>query len=159
MKARDLMTSNPACCAPEDTALDAARMMRDSDCGCIPVVDPRLHRTVGVVTDRDLAIRGLADGRDGATKVRDLMTKEPASIGPDAGIDEVERMMAEHQVRRVPVVDGTGMCIGIVSQADLARAQQGESVSPADVASVVRRISEPAGAGAARARGPRDPGR
>ena len=155
MKARDLMTSNPACCAPNDTAADAARMMAESDCGCIPVVEPRSQRTVGVLTDRDIVVRGVAKGHDGTARVRDLMTKEPACVGPDADITEVERLMAETQVRRVPVVDATGNCLGIVSQADLARAEVGSSVQPKDVANVVRRISEPAGAGAARSRGPR----
>jgi CBS domain-containing protein len=155
MKARDLMTNNPACCAPNDTAADAARMMDESDCGCIPVVDPRSQRTVGVVTDRDLVVRGIAKGLDGSARVRDLMTKEPACVGPDADVSEVERLMAETQVRRVPVVDGAGACLGIISQADLARSDVGSAVQPKDVATVVRRISEPAGAGAARARGPR----
>ena len=155
MKARDLMTSNPACCAPNDTAADAARMMAESDCGCIPVVEPRSQRTVGVVTDRDLVVRGLAKGLDGAARVRELMTSEPACVSPEAAIDEVERLMSEAQVRRIPVVDAAGRCVGIIAQADLARAEAGESVQPADVATVVRRISEPAGAGAARARGPR----
>jgi CBS domain-containing protein len=97
----------------------------------------------------------MAKGLDGTARVRDLMTKEPACVGPDAEIGEVERLMAETQVRRIPVVDAAGCCLGIVAQADLARAEVGSSVQPKDVATVVRRISEPSGAGAARSRGPR----
>jgi CBS domain-containing protein len=147
------MTGNPACCAPEDSVADAARMMRDMDCGCLPVVDPREQRTVGVVTDRDLVVRAMAGGRDSTTRVREVMTSDPAVADPDDDLDDVELLMAERQVRRVPVVDRKGMCVGIVAQADVALAMADDDDKARDVGRVVQRISEPSGKGAARARG------
>jgi CBS domain-containing protein len=156
MKAQDLMTSNPACAGPDSTVADAARMMRDSDCGCLPVVDPKSRRTVGVVTDRDLVVRALAAGRGADTPIAEVMTADVAAAPPEAEIEDVERLMAERQIRRVPVVDRDGTCLGIIAQADVALALAGDDVSADDVARVVQRISEPAGPGAARARGPRE---
>ena len=85
MRARELMSSNPACCTPDDQVRDAARMMADWDCGIIPVVeDKQTMRLVGVVTDRDLAVRGLAQGKGADAKVRELMTASLAVVGAAA---------------------------------------------------------------------------
>jgi CBS domain-containing protein len=153
MKAQDIMTGNPACCGPEDSVADAARMMRDTDCGCLPVVDPRERRTIGVVTDRDLVVRAVAGDRDHSTRIGDVMTRDPAVASPDDDLEKVERLMAERQVRRVPVVDRSGMCVGIIAQADVALALGGDDDSALDVARVVQRISEPSGRSGGRARG------
>lgn len=142
MQAQDIMTPNPACCTSHDTAQRAAELMRDSDCGCLPVVDDQeSRRIIGVVTDRDLACRGLASGRGPETPVRELMSSEPSCCTPDADVQEVERIMAERQVRRVPVVDEAGCCVGMVAQADLARGSRG--VSDREVARVLEQVSEP----------------
>ena len=145
MRAREIMTEHPACCTPESTAYEAARLMAECDCGVIPVVeDMQSMRLVGVVTDRDLAVRGLAQGRGADTTVRDLMSSDPYCCRPDDNVRDVERSMAERQVRRVPVVDETNRCVGIIAQADLARAaSDGQGVSEQEVARVVERISEP----------------
>ena len=145
MKARELMSSNPACCTPDDQARDAARMMDNWDCGVIPVVsDKESMRLVGVVTDRDLAIRALARGLGADARVADLMTAPPQSCHPEDDVEDVERAMSERQVRRIPIVDDRGCCVGIVSQADLARAaERNVGVSDREVARVVERISEP----------------
>ena len=144
MKVRELMTSDPACCTPDQTIREAAQMMRDCDCGCIPVVqDSEGRRLVGVVTDRDIAVRGLAEGRGPETKVREVMSSGPKCCGPDDDVNMVEQIMADQQVRRVPVVDAAGCCVGMVSQADLAL--NDKAASEKEVGRVVEKISEPAG--------------
>ena len=146
MKARDIMTPNPAHCTPESTARDAARLMADCDCGVIPVVqDEQSMRLVGVVTDRDLAVRALAEGRGADALVGDLMSRDLNCCSPSDDVKDVERVMAERQVRRVPIIDDRGRCVGVVAQADIARAAvASRDVSDHEVARVVERISEPA---------------
>ncbi len=142
MKVRDIMTESPACCSPEQTVREAARLMAQNDCGAIPVIEESSRQVVGVITDRDLAVRVLAEGRGPDTPVREAMTCDPVCCGPDADLRELERLMADRQVRRVPVVED-GRCVGIVAQADLAR--HPEAVSEQEVAHVVEEISQPAG--------------
>lgn len=144
VKARELMTSDPACCTPDQTIREAAGMMRDCDCGCIPVVEDNASRKlVGVVTDRDIAVRAIAVGKGSDTPVRDVMSVGPRCCGPEDDISSVERIMTEEQVRRVPVVDAQGCCVGMVSQADLALNDR--AASEKEVGRVVEKISEPAG--------------
>jgi CBS domain-containing protein len=141
MKAREIMTAGPACCTPEDTAQDAARKMVENDCGCLPVVDNMDSKHItGVVTDRDLAARGLAEGKGADTSVREVMSADPSCCTPDADVEEVERIMAERQVRRVPVIDEEDRVVGIIAQADLARSR---AASDDETGRVVERISEP----------------
>jgi CBS domain-containing protein len=144
MQAREIMTENPACCTPDETMQRAAQLMKEHDCGCLPVVDDaRSKRVIGTVTDRDLACRGLAAGKGADSPVREVMSKDPTCCRAEDDIQDVERVMAEKQVRRVPVVDARGCCVGMVSQADLAL--HDEAVSNSEVGRVVERISEPAG--------------
>jgi CBS domain-containing protein len=118
-------------------------MMRDSDCGSVPVVDDK-NKVVGVITDRDLAIRGLAEGRSGETAVSELMTSSPFCSSEEADVRTVGRSMAERQIRRVPIVNADGRLTGIVAQADLAiAASSHEGVTDREVAVVIERISEP----------------
>ena len=141
MRAQEMMTENPACCTPQDSVQDAARKMEDMDCGCLPVVsDLETKEIVGVVTDRDLACRCLGEGKGADTRVREVMSASPSCCTPDSDLDEVERIMAERQVRRVPVVDQNNCCVGIIAQADLARA---DAESSRDVRRTVEQISEP----------------
>jgi CBS domain-containing protein len=145
LKVRDIMTAEPACCTKEDTIERAAQLMDMNDCGCIPVVERQSGSVVGVVTDRDIAVRGVGQHRPADTRVADVMTESPFCCHADNDLREVEQMMADYQVRRVPVIDDTGACVGIVAQADLARAaERGSEVSDQEVAHVVERISEPA---------------
>ena len=142
MKASEIMTASPSCCSPNDTVQDAARMMRECDCGAIPVVDA--GRIVGIVTDRDLAVRALADGRGADTRLDEVITRDLACVNTDDDVSTVAKLMSDRQVRRVPVVDAKGTCVGIIAQADIARAaSDGEPVSDREVGVVVERISAP----------------
>jgi CBS domain-containing protein len=151
MRAHDIMTPNPCCCTTTDTVQEIARLMRDVDCGSIPVVDPRSGGVVGTVTDRDLAVRVLADGLGPETRVSNVMTTDVCCCAADDNIGIVEDVMADGQIRRVPIVDESGRLVGIIAQADLARAAQGKRrrVSEHEVAILVEKISEPS-RGAAR---------
>lgn len=147
MKARELMTKSPVCCSTEDTVQDAARQMRDCDCGIIPVVEAGSKRVVGVVTDRDIAIRAVADGRAADTPLRDVMTASPSCCGPESDVRDVERTMADRQVRRVVIVNADGAAEGIISQADLARAAdrgRSQDITETEVGLLVETISQPA---------------
>ena len=143
MKARELMMADPTCCTPEDTIEQAAQLMRDYDCGCIPVVESeQSKRLVGVLTDRDIAIRCTAEGKGPQSRVKEALSPNAKSCGPDDDVEMVERIMTREQVRRVPVVDQRGSCVGMISQADLARNHR--AASDSEVGKVVERISEPA---------------
>lgn len=142
MQIKEIMSRDPQCCTPDDTLQRAARLMADCDCGCIPVVEGGdRKRVVGVITDRDITVRGVAKGKTPASKVYDVMSPSPSCCKADDDIEEAERIMIEKQVRRVPVVDGAGRCVGIVAQADLAR--DNREVSDREVGHIVERISEP----------------
>jgi CBS domain-containing protein len=143
MEAHEIMTRDPACCTPYHTVQDAARLMQDHDCGCIPVVDDT-RRLIGVITDRDLACRCLAAGLGPDTSVAEVMSLSPSCCEPDDDLQYVERIMEERQVRRVPVVDRQGECVGMVSQADVVRAaDRSAQVSDREVARLVERVSAP----------------
>jgi CBS domain-containing protein len=138
--ARDIMSDSPAVCTPETSSQDAARMMQENDCGSLPVVESRNSmKLVGMVTDRDLALRVLGRGLDANAPVREAMTKNVSSVKLDDDLNDVERVMTGQQVRRVPVVDGQDRVVGIVAQADLARELGGSK----DVGRVVEKISQP----------------
>jgi CBS domain-containing protein len=142
VRVSQIMTPDPACCTPDSTAKDAALLMKEHDCGSIPVVE-RLEtlRLVGTLTDRDLAIRGLAAGKGPNTPVRELMTNDPISAAPDDEVEIVREVMVAQQVRRVPVVDENGRVVGIVAQADLAL--EAGAASDQEVGRIVEAISDP----------------
>ena len=119
--AREVMTENPACCTP-DTPLDqVAMLMREHDCGEIPVIDPA-EQPIGVVTDRDIVCRVVADGKNPMAYPAGICMSQPVATVPvDAPLGDVIATMELHQVRRVPVVDELGRCVGMISQADLVR--------------------------------------
>jgi CBS domain-containing protein len=117
---RDVMTSNPCTIDAEKSVAYAAKMMRDEDVGLAPIVEG--DKLIGMLTDRDIAIRVVAEGRDpGQVKVRDVASKQLVTIDPQQDLDEALRIMAKHQVRRLPVVEEDGQLVGVVAQADVAR--------------------------------------
>jgi CBS domain-containing protein len=142
VRVQQIMTPDPAACTPDTTAQEAAALMRDNDCGSIPVVENiTSRRLIGTVTDRDLAVRGIANGKGPQTIVRELMTPDPISCVPEDEIEDLRQVMIEQPVRRVPVVDTDGRLVGIVAQADLAR--EDGAASDREVGRIVEAISEP----------------
>ena len=139
MKVKDIMTPDPSCCTPDTKLAEVARLMQECDCGEIPVCESAgSSRPVGVVTDRDIVIKAIAKGRNPLDmKARDCMTSPAVTVKAEASIDEVKKVMEDHQIRRVLVVDDTGRCIGIVSQADIAL-----HASKGDTAEVVKEVSK-----------------
>jgi CBS domain-containing protein len=117
---RDLMTKSPRSLESGSTVMEAARLMRDEDAGLIPVVEG--EKLVGTVTDRDIAIRVVAEGKSPESiTVGEIATRELVTIDPQQDLDEALRLMARHQIRRLPVVEEDGKLVGIVAQADIAR--------------------------------------
>lgn len=116
MNIRDVMTSNPRTVSPDDTIQNAARIMRDEDTGVVPVVDK--GRAVGIVTDRDIVIRAVADGELNRP-IRSIVSGDVITASPDMSTKEAAQLMSDHQVRRLPVVENDRL-VGIVSIGDIA---------------------------------------
>ncbi len=141
MKVRDIMSQDLAYCTPDTPLQDVAQMMVERDCGSIPVVlDEEGRQLVGVVTDRDITIRIIAQGMNPLGKTaRDCMTSPVVTVNLDASVEEACQSFEEHQVRRMPVVDSSnGACCGMIAQADLAR-----YAPSSETAEVVKRVSQP----------------
>jgi CBS domain-containing protein len=136
MKVRELMTKQPTTVEPNATLGEVATLMKQDDCGSIPVVEG--GRLVGIVTDRDIVVRGIAAGADPKTqRVSKVMSSDPVTIGPDADVTEAEKKMADRQIRRLPVVDGAKL-VGIIVTAQIARAADERLVGE-----TLKEISEP----------------
>jgi CBS domain-containing protein len=132
----ELMTVKPRTVKTGDSIVDAAKLMRGEDAGIAPIVDG--DRLVGVLTDRDIAIRVVAEGKDPAsTKVEEIASTNLVTIDPQQELDEALRLMAQHQVRRLPVVEEDGRLVGILAQADVAR-----HIDSARTGELVEEISE-----------------
>jgi len=140
-KCSDVMTREPVCCEPGDSVTQVAGVMKREDIGSIPVVESREDRQlVGIVTDRDLVVKVLAGGTsiDAAT-VRDAMTSNPASCREADDVSKAVELMSQRQVRRMPIVDGSGRLTGIISQADVATRVHSDQKT----GELVEAISEP----------------
>ena len=118
-KIRDVMTPSPRTVESSAPVQEAAKIMRDEDVGAIPIVEN--GSLVGIVTDRDIALNVVAEGKDGSTPVSQIAAGDVVTIDPDQSLDEALRLMAQHQVRRLPVVEEDGKPVGIIAQADIAR--------------------------------------
>ena len=142
MKAREIMTDYPQAVTPTDLLSHAAALMRDGDIGFLPVVDDRTsRRLVGVITDRDITIRHVADAHADDCVIRQHMTADQlVTVPPDADTTEIRRLMSERQVRRVPVVDADNHVLGVIALADVAM-KEGRDRQTGEV---VEKISEPA---------------
>src|SRR5712671_2192048 len=122
MKCSEVMTENPVCCLPSDSVSQVARVMRREHIGPVPVVtDERTREVIGIVTDRDLAIKVVAESRDpNRTTVGDVMTRTIVVCREDDDLSSAIAAMEEYQIRRIPVIDQSGHLVGIISQADVA---------------------------------------
>jgi CBS domain-containing protein len=132
------MSTDVVTCAPNDSIQDAAGLMADKDVGVLPVTADGSRKLIGVVTDRDIACRGVAKGLPPSTSVETVMSAPMVTVKTSASANDCQKLMEQHQVRRVLVTDDDGDCIGVVAQADIARA-----LSPADAGSTVQEISKP----------------
>jgi CBS domain-containing protein len=140
MQVREIMSKDPVCCDPDSSLREVARLMVEHDCGEIPVVEGgNRGKPVGVITDRDITCRTVALGRNPLElTARDCMSSPVITVTPDTIIEDCCRTMEQHQVRRVPVVDETGDCCGVVSQADIAR-----NASKTLAGEVLKEVSRP----------------
>ena len=135
---KDAMTSDVKTAAPSQSLTDVARLMKQEDVGSVPVVDG--ERLIGVVTDRDIVVRGIADGSDPhAIKAGDIASRDVVTVRPGDDLDDAMRLMAQHQVRRLPVVDEQRL-VGMLAQADVA-----SEAKASKTGEVVEEISQRAG--------------
>jgi CBS domain-containing protein len=143
MKIQDIMTKDPSCVTADATVREAAQVMKREDVGVVPVVDgQREKRLVGIVTDRDIAIRCVAEGKDGSCGVRDVMSSDDlATCSFSDDVESVMDAMRTEKVRRIPIVDERGSLVGIVSQADVLRKTRDMNRA----GETVEEISEPGG--------------
>lgn len=139
MRCRDIMTTNVRTATREQSLKEVASMMRDGDMGSVPVVED--GKLVGIVTDRDIVVRSIADGKDASTSVSEAMTTDIFSVKPDDFAFEAIRLMGDKQVRRIPVVDETGALAGIISMADIALEMEDEK----EIAETLEEISSGTG--------------
>ena len=139
MDIKKVMTAGAECTKPDATLADAARRMKDLDVGSLPVCDN--DRLIGMLTDRDIVVRSLAEGKDPRSQaVRDVMTEEVIYCFVDQGVSEVAQIMKEQQIRRLPVLDQDRRLVGIVSIGDLAISAHDDTL----VGKALEGISEPA---------------
>lgn len=140
MTCQEIMTVNPSCCLPSDTASDAARVMKMENVGPVPVISDRnTRRLTGIITDRDIAVKVAAEGRNpNSVQLKEIMSTELVSCRPGDDYQQALNAMREHQVRRVPVVDDQGRLTGIISQADIAR-----RIDEREAGEIVEDISRP----------------
>ena len=135
----DVMTPDPRSVEPETPVVEAARILRDENVGSLPVVQD--GRVTGIVTDRDLVVRVIAEGRDpGSTTVGEVVSGKPVTVRPEQELDEALRLMASHQIRRLPVVEDGDRLVGIFAQADVALTGDEERSG-----ALVEEISQPTG--------------
>ena len=138
MKVREAMTTEVQLCTPDDTLRDAAEAMAALDCGLLPVTDN--ERLVGIISDRDIAIRGVGMGRGPDCRIGDVMTADVKYCFDDQDIAEVTANMGDIQVRRLPVLNRQKRLVGIIALGDIARAQAGDGTAAA-----LGQISRPGG--------------
>src|SRR4030095_152273 len=139
-KCNEVMTKIPVCCLPNDAVIKAAELMKSENIGSIPVIEnEQTQKVVGIVTDRDLALQIVAEGRDAkSTNVEAVMTRKVVTCLADDDLQKALDAMAEHQLRRIPVVDNNNKILGIIAQEDVAtRAHQ-----PEKTAEMVKEISQ-----------------
>jgi len=137
---KDVMTPNPVCCLPTDHVAAVAQIMKRENIGPMPVVDSQENRKlIGIITDRDLAMKVVGNGRDvESTKVEAVMTRKVITCREDDELKRALKSMSDHQIRRIVIVDSANKVVGIISQADLATRMN----QPEKTAEVVKDISQ-----------------
>ncbi|KGR77777.1 CBS domain-containing protein [Ureibacillus manganicus] len=134
----EIMTKNVQFCTTHESLTTAAKIMRDVDCGSVPVCDS--NRVIGMITDRDIVIKCIAEGNDASqVHCHDVMTHDVVTCSPDTDVHECARLMAQHQIRRIPVVDDNGNLMGICAIGDLAQ----ENIFVNEAGEALSDISEP----------------
>jgi CBS domain-containing protein len=141
MKVKDIMTTNVQCCQPTDTIQQAARMMQSVNCGSVPVCDAN-KKVVGIITDRDIVLKAVAKGSAPSTQIKDCMSGPVVTCNPDTDAHEAADLMAQHKIRRLPVVDATGKLCGICAIGDLATVD----IHINEAGDALSKISEPTSA-------------
>ena len=137
---QDVMTEQPVCCALDESTQRAAQLMKEQNVGSIPICDKESRRLAGIVTDRDIALKVGAEGRDPkSTLVRDVMTADVFTCQPQDSIEDALQTMQTQQVRRIPIVDQDHRVVGMIAQADIATRLR----APDKTAEVVTQISRP----------------
>lgn len=137
MQVQDIMTSNPTCCEGETTIQEAAKLMVEQSIGALPVLNDT-GEPLGVVTDRDICCRAVAEGKSGETAVSDVMSTDVLTTSAEEEVSSCCNKMEERQMRRAVVIDSEGKCCGVVAQADVARESEGT-----ETADLVQKVSEP----------------
>ena len=139
-KCTEVMTKNPVCCLPNDMVVAAAKLMKSGNVGSIPVIEnEQTGKLVGIVTDRDLAMKIVAEGQDAkSTRVETVMTRKVVTCHAEDDLQKALDAMAEHQLRRIPVVDDDNKVVGIIAQADVATRMD----QPEKTAEMVKEISQ-----------------
>lgn len=139
MKAEEMMTSHVVCCTPDESLACVAQLMRDNDCGMIPVVkDKKSMRLVGVITDRGITVRAVSEGRNPMKeRVNGYMTADPTFARIDTDFMDCLHVIEKRQIRRLPIVDKGGCCVGVISQADIVLHD------PDDALEVLMGVSQP----------------
>jgi CBS domain-containing protein len=141
MTCAEVMTPSPTCCNPQHTTSEAAELMQREDVGLVPVTAQDGNKLIGVITDRDIVLKVVAEGRDPrSTGVTEVMSTDLATCLPQETVETVMDLMATRQLRRIPIVDRDGSLVGIVAQADVAT----RIANPQETGQVVQAISEPA---------------
>jgi CBS domain-containing protein len=140
MQVKDIMTKSPACCTTDSNLQEVARLMVEHDCGESPVVESlQSMKLVGVITDRDITCRAVAEGKNPLEMTAgDCMSSPCVTVTPETSVEDCCQVMEGNQVRRVPVVDENGACCGIVAQADIA-----EHASNQETIKVLKGVSQP----------------
>jgi CBS domain-containing protein len=140
-KCDEVMTKNPVCCLPNDMVVKAAQIMKTGNVGSVPVIDnEKTRKLIGIITDRDLALKIVAEGKDPkSTKVAAVMTAKVVSCLSEDDLQKAMDSMSKNQLRRIPIIDNTGMILGIISQADVATRID----KPKRTAEMIKEISQP----------------
>lgn len=142
VRCEDVMTRNPRCVSPRDSLLEAIRIMKEINVGYVPCCGQD-NRLLGVITDRDIALALSRDEKPSALRVNDYMSRDPVTCSPDDNVLDAARMMEEHQIRRLPVVDHDNILLGVIATADIARRAERNKELESELPQILESVSSP----------------